>query len=73
VASRIGDRYEQARAHEGVGDAFCAAGNLRRACLHWGVALKLYSAIGSPESSRVRARLSRDARTSAQDCLVSCA
>jgi tetratricopeptide (TPR) repeat protein len=47
LASQIGGKYQEARAHNGLGQA-------RR---HWQEALTLYTTLGTPEASRVRAQL----------------
>jgi tetratricopeptide (TPR) repeat protein len=49
LASRIGERYEQARAHDGLARSYRATGDHGRARHHWGDALALLTALGAPE------------------------
>ncbi len=57
LASQIGDAYEQARAHNGLGAALHATGDITLARHHWLCALGLYSELGAPELDGVRARV----------------
>ncbi len=52
-----GDRYQQARAHAGLGHAHHATGKHGRARQHWQHALGLYTDLGVPEAGDVRAHL----------------
>jgi tetratricopeptide (TPR) repeat protein len=54
VAGQICNRYEQARAHDGLGRAWQALGQPDRARAHWQQALDLYSWLGVPEADQVR-------------------
>jgi hypothetical protein len=67
MASQIGDKHQQARAHEGLGHTCQADGDLDHGHHHWREALALYAAIGSPQADRVRAQLNPDTPTSAQN------
>jgi hypothetical protein len=57
LACQIGDRYEQARAHDGHGRAWHATGEHAQARPHWQQALTLYTDMSVPEAGQVRARL----------------
>lgn len=57
LASQIGDAYEQARAHAGLGAALHATGDVTLARHHWLRALDLYSELGAPDSEGIRVRL----------------
>ena len=57
LAARIGGKYQEARAHNGLGQAFHATGDPGQARRHWQEALTLYTTLGTPEASRVRAQL----------------
>ena len=57
LASRTGDRYEQARARDGMAHALCDTGQPEAAYEHWRRALAIYSALGVPEADHVRANL----------------
>jgi hypothetical protein len=56
-ASQIDNPYEQARAHDGLGRAYHAAGDLGKAREHWQVAMTRYGELGVPEADLVRAQL----------------
>jgi transcriptional regulator with XRE-family HTH domain len=58
LARQTGDKYQQARAYDGLGRACHAAGNPGQARRHWQQALILYADPGSPEADQVRAQLS---------------
>jgi Flp pilus assembly protein TadD len=57
AATEVGEKYEQARAHDGLASACEANGDLRQARRHWREALTYYTELGAPESEQVRARL----------------
>ncbi len=57
LASQIGNRYQQARAYDGLARACHAAGDPAQARQHWQQALALYTDLGVPEAGQVRARL----------------
>ena len=57
LACQMGDRYEQARAHDGLGRSWHASGDHAQARYHWQQALALYTDMGVPEAGPVRARL----------------
>jgi tetratricopeptide (TPR) repeat protein len=57
IASRSGDFYEQARAHEALARSHAATGDNRQARLHQLTALTLYTSLGVPEADAIRARL----------------
>jgi hypothetical protein len=52
IASRSGDRYEQARAHEALARSHAATGDSRQARLHQRTAQILYTNLGVPEAAR---------------------
>jgi tetratricopeptide (TPR) repeat protein len=54
LADHIGEKYEQARAHDGLAAAHCAAGDLGQSREHWQAALALYADLGVPEAARLR-------------------
>jgi tetratricopeptide (TPR) repeat protein len=56
-ASQAGHTDEQAYAHNGLGDVYRAADDVPRARYHWQQAIALYTELGVPEASRVRAQL----------------
>ncbi len=53
------EKYEQARAHDGLARACYAAGHHDEARQHWELALDLYAGTASPKARQVRAQLSR--------------
>ncbi|MGH3155040.1 MAG: tetratricopeptide repeat protein [Streptosporangiaceae bacterium] len=55
IAAQIGRRYEQARAHRGLGHSYLATGDQRQARHHWQQALALYAELGAPEAGQIRA------------------
>jgi transcriptional regulator with XRE-family HTH domain len=57
----LGDKYEQARAHDGLGRANHAAGDSGQARRRWQHALTLYTELGVPDAGQVRARLAGQA------------
>jgi tetratricopeptide (TPR) repeat protein len=57
IATGIGARDQQARAHTGLGYAHQSLGDRDRARAHYEYALTLYAELGSPEADRVRIRL----------------
>jgi len=57
IATGIGTRDQQARAHAGLGQAHQTLGDLARARQHYRQALALYSDLGVPEADRIRTRL----------------
>jgi Flp pilus assembly protein TadD len=57
LATQIGDRYEQARAHNGLAHTRHAAGDLDQARHHWRHALALYTDLGVPDADDVHAHL----------------
>jgi Flp pilus assembly protein TadD len=58
LARRIGDKDEQARAHDGLACAHQAASELVSARRHWELALALHIELGAPDADRIRAHLS---------------
>jgi hypothetical protein len=52
-----GNRFEQARAHDGLGVAHLALDDAGQAREHWLDALAIYDELGVPETATVRARL----------------
>jgi tetratricopeptide (TPR) repeat protein len=57
LASRSGDRYEQARALGGLARSYQAAGDLDQARDHWRRALARYTDLGLPEADDSRTEL----------------
>jgi tetratricopeptide (TPR) repeat protein len=57
LASQAGDRFEQARALEGVAWVLATTGQHSQAREHWQRALAIYSDLGVPEAGQVRAHL----------------
>jgi hypothetical protein len=57
LASQSGDRYEQARALDGLARSYHAAGDPGRADRHWRRALARYTDLGLLEADDVRGRL----------------
>jgi hypothetical protein len=57
LASRIGDQYEQARAHDGLARGHHAVGEADQARRHWQRALALFSRLGTPEAGELRSQL----------------
>ena len=57
VTTQNGEKYEQARAHNGLAHAYHAAGDPGQARRHWKEALTLYIILGAPETDQVRAHL----------------
>ena len=57
LAGQIGDKYQQAHAHDGLARAYCAASHSAEAHRHWRQALILYTGLGAPEASQIRAQL----------------
>ena len=59
LASKTGDRYEQARAHAGLARSYQDR-DPDRVLLHRQQALALYDGLGTPEASKLRAELAAD-------------
>jgi tetratricopeptide (TPR) repeat protein len=57
LANRTDYKPEQARAQDGLGRAYHAAGDHERARAHWEQALALYTELGVPEAEQIRAQL----------------
>jgi hypothetical protein len=53
LATRIGDKYQQGAAHDGLAHAHKAGRDLSRAYHHWQQALALYTDLDVPEASEV--------------------
>lgn len=58
LATQIGDRYEQARAHNGLAQIHQAAGDPEQARYHWRHALDVYTVLDVPDAEAVDAHLS---------------
>jgi hypothetical protein len=56
LAKDVGNRRELARAHDGLGRAYAAAGHGELADDHLRLALEIYVKLGGPEAEDVRAR-----------------
>ena len=54
IATDLGDRYEQARAHAGLAQVCLSAGERAGAGQHWREALTHYTAVGAAEEARLR-------------------
>jgi hypothetical protein len=57
LASQVGDKYEQARAHSGLARGYQATGEPARAHRHLQQALALFTELGAPEADQLRAQL----------------
>jgi tetratricopeptide (TPR) repeat protein len=57
MADANGDRYEQGRAHDGLGHAHHVLGDRDRARHHWRRALTIFTDLGTPEAEQVQRRL----------------
>jgi tetratricopeptide (TPR) repeat protein len=57
LATETSDKYQQARAHHGLGQARRASGDLDQALGHWQQALALFTGLGTPEAEQVRAEM----------------
>ena len=55
---RCGSRFEQARAHRGLGDLAETGGDQATAAAHWAHALSGYEALGAPQAAELRRKLS---------------
>ncbi|MGH3799655.1 MAG: tetratricopeptide repeat protein [Pseudonocardiaceae bacterium] len=54
LATHVGDRYEKARAHNGLAHIHLDAGDLDQARQHWHHALALYTDLGVPDADDVQ-------------------
>ena len=61
LAARAGEKYEQARAHQGLASSYQHSGDTRRAHRHLREALTRYTELGAPEAEQVHAELAADA------------
>jgi hypothetical protein len=57
LAAHTGQKYQQARAHHGLGQVSHADGDPSQARRHWQEALALFTELGTPEARQVRAQL----------------
>jgi tetratricopeptide (TPR) repeat protein len=57
LADQCADPYHQARAYQGLGNAYAATGDHIRARERWQHALAIYTRIGTPEADQIRAQL----------------
>ncbi|MGH3940534.1 MAG: hypothetical protein ACRDTG_18225 [Pseudonocardiaceae bacterium] len=57
LATQIGDRYEQARAHDGLAHTYHATGDTPRARRHGRQAVDLFSDLDVPEAQDARVHL----------------
>jgi hypothetical protein len=57
AATRAGDEYEKARAHDGLARAYQASDDPGSARRHRQEALAIYNALGAPEAEQVRTQL----------------
>ena len=65
AATEAGDRYEQARAHDGIAATHHTTGNLDLARQHWQHALTLYTSLEVPHAQTVQAQLAALGRNTA--------
>jgi tetratricopeptide (TPR) repeat protein len=61
MSRQLDQRYEQARAHDGIGRCLAANGELTAARKHWRNAVSLYTDLGTAEASAVADRLRKSA------------
>ena len=57
LLTQVTDRYQEARAHDGLAHAYQLTGETGSARSHWERALALYGDMGLPEASRVHLAL----------------
>lgn len=57
LAIDLGVVYQEARAHDGLAEAYAAMHEPDRAILHWKKALAIHEEIGAPDAEEIRARL----------------
>jgi tetratricopeptide (TPR) repeat protein len=57
LASEIGDRLQQARAHDGLARTYQVMSDRDHARRHWEAALALYRGLGVPDADKVAAQL----------------
>ena len=55
LTSQTGDRYQQARAHQGLASACQATDQLDQGRQHWQHALDIYADLGVPDATRIHA------------------
>ena len=67
LADQMGDKYQQACAHDGLACARQASGDLGQARRHWLRALALYTDLDVPEADEVSARLAAASRADPRD------
>jgi Flp pilus assembly protein TadD len=60
LASHVGNKHEQARAHNGLGCVYSARGDADLACAHWRKALTIYTELGLREADQVRTQLAAE-------------
>jgi hypothetical protein len=60
VASEVGEKYEQARAHAGLARAYQASGDTGQARHHGHQALTRYTELGAPEAGQFETQLTAD-------------
>ncbi len=66
-ANQTGDRYEQARAHNGLAHTHHATGELDQARYHWHQALALYTDLDVPDADEVHAHLTALDQATSED------
>jgi Tetratricopeptide repeat len=59
-ATHTGDRYDQARAHEGIAQGLHALGDTNTARAHWKTAFNLHLQLGTPGANQIATNLSRN-------------
>jgi tetratricopeptide (TPR) repeat protein len=64
IATDVGDRVQQARAHTGLGHAHRTLGNADQAHHHWQQALALYTDLGTHHADQIRTHLAELSGTS---------
>ena len=58
-ADEVGDRYEQARAHDGLASCRRDLGDLGAARMHWRTARAVHLALGTPEAEQIAGELQK--------------
>ncbi|MFE7277584.1 tetratricopeptide repeat protein [Streptomyces sp. NPDC057623] len=57
LADRLSDRYQQARAHDGIAHCHALLGDADSARAHWQEAHRLFTGLGAPEADDIATRL----------------
>jgi hypothetical protein len=62
LAGEIGDKYQRARTHHGLGNVGHTTGDIGKARQQWKRALALYTSLGTPEAGQIQAQLAATER-----------